>query len=212
VVKAVLQQRADQEVVVPRKRKSLTVFRIKLHGFDVMMEQLEPESQAAVLNSYLSAMAELAFAHGATVDGFVQDTVMGFFGAPSSSGSEDDARRCARAVLEMWGRAETMCRQWQDILSEESLVPTAVLASGYATVGTFGSSNRLDYTAVGGPQDDASALLSAAPAGAVTCTQSTWTLIKGEVEGEPSGEAMLQHRGRKVKLYRLMAMQEGGDG
>jgi class 3 adenylate cyclase/predicted Ser/Thr protein kinase len=165
---------------------------------------VEPEGMSTMLNTYLSEMVEVAFAHGATVDKFMRDMVMGFFGAPTGEGPMQDARRCARMAIEMWQRATMISGRWRDLLAlDHPPLPTMVLTSGSATVGNFGSSRRLEYTAIGGPLDEADTLLQEVGPGEVACSQTTWTLIKGEVEGELSNEVKVRNRERPVKLFRI---------
>jgi len=186
-----------------QQRQRLTAFRLELQGFDEMVEVVEPEDLPAMLNGYLSAMVEVAFKHGATVDKFIRDTVVGFVGAPTTEGLEQDAVRCARMAVAMWERAVEVCDQWGGLLEGQPPIPTLVLASGYSTVGNFGSSSRMEYTAVGGPVDETCALLSSVGPGEVVCSQTTWALIQKEIAGQPCGEVTMRHRSRPVKLYRL---------
>jgi serine/threonine-protein kinase len=190
----------------------LTCFRLELRGFDEMVEQAEPivapEDMATMLNAYLSEMMEVAFAHGATVDKFIRDTVVGFFGAPKSQGAEQDAVRCAKMAKKMWERAMEVCQRWQRFIDLPPPQPTLVLSSGHATVGNFGSSTRLEYTAMGGPVDETTALLPAVEPGSVACSQATWILVKDSVTGEPEGEVKLRGGSRSVKLYRIAGPHE----
>lgn len=193
----------SQSVNAQQKRHRLTVFRLELRGFDELIDSLEPEDMVPMLNGYLSETMDVAFAHGATVDKFVRDTVMGFFGAPTSLGIEQDAIRCVHMAMEMLHRAQDVCARWQGFIADSPPSPTIVLASGYATVGSFGSSNRLEYTAVGGPVEEADLLLPRVEPGEVMCGQSTWQLIQDEIEGELYSEVAVGHRGRPLSLYRL---------
>jgi predicted Ser/Thr protein kinase len=129
--------------------------------------------------------------------------VGGFFGAPTSQGPEQDALQCARMAGEMWKRAVEICQGWMGRQVRRPPVPTLVLASGYATVGNFGSSKRLEYTAVGGPVNQAHAILSAVEPGMVACSQGTWALIKEEHEGELFGTVESPHWPEPQDLYRL---------
>ncbi len=190
-----------------RQRAQLTVFRLELRGFAAKVESAEPEDLAAMLNGYLSEMVEVAFSHGATVDKIICDTVVGYFGAPETEGPEHDALRCARLALELWHRATAVCERWHGLLEGEPPVPTLVLASGLATVGNFGSANRMEYTAVGGSVDDAAALIASVAPGEVVCSQSTFSAIERELPGTLCGE-VTQRRSRRIKLYRLAGPPE----
>lgn len=195
VARAVMED--DSRAMVRQKLEQLTVFRLELVGFDRMIMTLDPEDLAALFNTYLSEIMDTAFEYGATVDKFIRDTVVGFFGAPRSKGAAEDALRCARMANAIWRRAVDICARWRQMISIQPPMPTAVLCTGHAIVGTFGSSNRLEYTAVGGPIEQTKQIMPAVAAGEVVCAQSTWELIQGACEGEARGESM------GLKLYRL---------
>jgi CheY-like chemotaxis protein/predicted Ser/Thr protein kinase/two-component sensor histidine kinase len=197
-------------VQVGQERCRLTVFRMELRGFEELLEFVQPEDMAAMLNGYLSEMVDVAFEHGATVDNLIRDTVTGFFGAPDSKGNRQDAIRCTRMALQMWQRAVDIRERWREFLNCKPPVPTIVMASGYATVGNFGSSNRLEFTAVGGPVDEANALLPAIGPGEVVCSHSTHTLLHGEIESEFCGETTLGYSSRPAKLYRIAGPPQTG--
>jgi DNA-binding response OmpR family regulator/predicted Ser/Thr protein kinase len=176
-----------QPVQVEQQRRRLTVFLLELHGFEERMEDLEAEDVTAMVNGYLSAMMDLAFCHGATVDKLHQDKVGGFFGAPTSESPEQDALRCCRMAVEMWQRAAKICIQWREHLRGAPPVPTMALASGFATVGNFGSTHRLEYTAIGGPA------------------------VKKEIEGEFLESVKAQSWSNPMDLYRSATPAALGD-
>jgi adenylate cyclase len=203
VAESVLSQQDAIEAQLQQKRLNLTVFQLELRGFGELVEQQEPELLAVMLNSYLSEMMEVAFGHGATVDCFDRDRVTGFFGAPRSEGMQQDALRGVQLALELRDRARAICDRWRELLDAPPPKPTVGLATGYATVGYFGSSRRLDYTAVGGPVEDATAMLTRVAPGGVWCSHETWKLIQEEFHGHLDGEVPLAHRPQPIRLYRL---------
>jgi signal transduction histidine kinase/CheY-like chemotaxis protein/predicted Ser/Thr protein kinase len=193
----------NQAVQVDQRRQHLCVFRLELRGFEDLLEILEPEDMVTMLNIYLSEMMEVAFEHGATVDRFMRDSIFGFFGAPRSQGTREDALRCARMAHKMWQRAVDVCQRWRGYYVAQPPVPTMVITAGRATVGYFGSSERMDYTAVGGPVEEAADLLPKVPVGELVCSQAAWTLLQDALEGTLSREVVLKHRTRPMKLFRL---------
>jgi DNA-binding response OmpR family regulator len=213
VVQSVLEGKATEDAVqIKQQRRPLTSFRLELRGFSELVETLDPGKLTALLNGYLSEMMEVAFSHGATVDKLIQDQVIGFFGAPTSQGAEQDGLNCANMALDMRSRALDVCQRWQDMIDEDRPpVPTMFLASGYATVGYFGSSRRLDYTAVGGPLRDAAELLPMIEAGDLACSHGTWNLIQQRMSSQGSVELPLRQRKRPVRIYRLAGSPGGQD-
>ena len=200
VVRTVL---AEGTPRVSPKRMRLTVFRIELCGFERIVTVVPPEDLSAMLNGYLSAIVEVAFQHGATVDLFMRDTVAGFFGAPHTSGAETDAVRCAKMAKVLWTCAVDTCNRWRDLLEEPPPAPTVAVSSGHAMVGDFGSGNRMEYTAVGGPIDEAAAMLRHASPGQVVCSHSTQILIRDELSADPCGAIQITGRTRPTSIYRL---------
>jgi signal transduction histidine kinase/DNA-binding response OmpR family regulator len=186
------------------QRRLITVFQLELGGFDQLVGQVvAPEDLAVMVNSYLSEMMDIALAHGATVDKLIEHTVVGFFGAPRSEGPGGDALRCARMAQEVWQSAVRTCLAWGDLLEGAPPMPTMVLMTGYATVGSFGSSQRLEYTAVGEPLVEARGVLAAVKPGALLCSHKTYHLIKGDISATFCRDVPLQMRPRPLKLYRL---------
>jgi class 3 adenylate cyclase len=130
--------------------------------------------------------------------------VVCFFGAPFSSGLENDALRCAELATELWRRIGGVCSRWKGVLDGLSLTPTAALTSGYVTAGNFGSERRLEYTAVGRAITEAFALLRTAKAADVVCSPITWTLINQHRVGQYCGELVSHSSSSPLKMYRLM--------
>ncbi len=185
------------------ERRRVTVFQCAMPGFYEACAQLSPEELTALLNSYLSALMDLAFEHGATVDQLAQDRLGGFFGAPDTEGESADAVRAARLGVAMYERARALCEEWQDWLEGATPAPTVVIHSGYAAVGAFGSSHRLAYTAVGQVVREAEAALAAVDPGQVVCSQATQTLVQGELDVAVAGSLQLGVRERPLSFYRL---------
>ena len=133
-------------------RKYLTVFFSDIEGFTRLSDRLEPEKLAEVINSYLSDMAKIAIDFGGTIDKFVGDAVMVFFGDPTSAGIKEDAIKCLKMASAMRQRVKLLNDIWQKKhLIPEGLSVRMGIASGFCTVGDFGSSQKMDYTILGSP-------------------------------------------------------------
>ena len=94
-----------KDATVATERKKLTVFFADIAEFTEAAERLQPEELTALLNEYLTEMSRIAVAHGATVDKFVGDAIVGFFGDPETRGSAEDAKACLEMALAMRARA-----------------------------------------------------------------------------------------------------------
>lgn len=177
---------ADKGQLPGLERCRLTVFRLELRGFDAVVRSLEPEDVAAMLSAHLSIVVDAAFDQGATVERFVRDRVYGFFGAPEATEPEEGARR----ALTM---AQALLDQLVDLTERMTMaetsapLPVIAIASGLATVGSFGSSQRAEYAALGAVCDQADALLAAAKAGSIVYSEATHRLLGHEALGESLG-------------------------
>ena len=104
-----------------------------------------------MLNFYLTEMARIALDYGGTIDKYVGDAVMIFFGDPETSGVKEDALKCVNMAITMQRRMRGLGDQWaQKFGLREPLKMRIGINTGYCTVGNFGSEDRLDYTVIGG--------------------------------------------------------------
>ncbi len=169
---------------MPTTRKKLTVFFSDIEGFTKLMDGLPEETMTPILNEYLNEMAEIAIEHGGTVDKFMGDGVMVFFGAPDSRGYAQDAVACVRMAVGMCAKLEELRNKWDREGISAGLHIRIGIHTGYCAVGNFGSRQRMDYTAIGGVVNIASRLESIAERDAILVSRVTWELVKGEVTGE----------------------------
>ena len=90
-----------KKVKIEAYRKRLTVFFSDIKGFTELTDRLEPEVLSDLLNNYLNEMSKIALKYGGTIDKFVGDAILIFFGDPESKGQENDARSCVLMAIEM---------------------------------------------------------------------------------------------------------------
>ena len=190
-------------------RRRLTVCFTDLTGFTALMDSLPEDRITEVLNEYLNAMAEIAIRHGGTVDKFMGDGLMVFFGDPESRGAEKDALACVRMALEMRRRLSSMSRCWREAGIANQLKVRVGIHSGYCAVGNFGSEHRMDYTAVGGTVNIASRLEGCAPANGILISASTEILIRAAIEVEPVEQQQLKGIRRPVDTFRVIGERQG---
>ena len=91
----------QQNVAIEAKRKKLTIFFSDIVGFTSIADILESEELTALLNDYLTEMSRIAQEHGATIDKFIGDAILAFFGDPESNGPKEDAIACVRMAIAM---------------------------------------------------------------------------------------------------------------
>src|SRR5207342_1262806 len=100
----------EQDVQFEPSRKFLTTFFSDVRGFTAAAEQMEPEELVDALNDYLSEMTDIVFKHGGTLDKYVGDAVMVFFGDPVPQ--DDHAERAVRMAFEMRERMTELRERW----------------------------------------------------------------------------------------------------
>ena len=164
------------------RRKKLTVFFSDLCGFTDFVESMESEDVTHVLNLYLETMTNIALNYGATIDKYIGDGIMLFFGDPESKGIKEDALGCVKMAMEMQSGLEELSDEWSQYGLREPLKMRIGIDTGFATVGNFGSESRLDYTAIGSAVNRASRLESAAENGSIYISEDTYSLIDEYIE------------------------------
>jgi adenylate cyclase len=169
---------AEEDPVEARDRRPITVMFADMRGFTGLVERLAPDALADTLNLYFDEVARVAFRHGGTIDKFIGDAVMVFFGAPRATGAVDQAERCVRMALDVQLRVAELAPAFEKLTGSPAAVRIGI-ASGVATVGAFGSSHRTDFTVVGAPVNRAARIEPLAPVGGVLIDEDTRALVEG---------------------------------
>ncbi|MBT5675116.1 MAG: PAS domain S-box protein, partial [Rhodospirillaceae bacterium] len=167
-----------KDVRVESYRKNLTIFFSDIQGFTELTDHMEAETLSNLLNQYLGEMSAIAEEFGGTIDKFIGDGIMIFFGDPDSLGEKEDALACVKMALAMRQRVRQLGEEWIDEGITEQLHVRIGINTGFCTVGNFGSDDRLDYTIVGGQVNATSRLETAAAPDQVLISHATYALIK----------------------------------
>ncbi|MEX1108192.1 MAG: adenylate/guanylate cyclase domain-containing protein, partial [Dongiaceae bacterium] len=187
-------------------RKNLTIFFSDIEGFTDITDGMEPERLAFFINTYLSEMSNIAIEYGGTIDKFIGDAILVFFGDPETEGDRNDALNCARMALRMRDRVRELEKVWHENGISKPLRVRMGITTGYCTVGNFGSEHRLEYTVLGGPVNLASRLQTAAEPDTILIADSTYLLIQDAADTVPMGEITPKGFARPVTYYRLNAV------
>jgi class 3 adenylate cyclase len=159
-----------QSARVAAKRKKLTIFFSDIANFTETTDSLESEELTNLLNQYLTEMSKIAISHGATIDKYVGDAIMAFFGDPASRGSKEDAIACVKMAIAMQRRLRELQLNWLDLGSEKPFQLRVGINTGFCTVGNFGSEDRMDYAIIGNEVNLAARLQSHAELGGILVT------------------------------------------
>lgn len=195
-----------QDVTLGPKRKFLTTFFSDVRGFTAAAERMEPEELVSELNDYFSEMTEIVFKHGGTLDKYVGDAVMVFFGDPIPQ--DDHAERAVRMGLEMLERMRALEDHWFRRYDEVFKVGIGI-STGWVTVGDIGSSARSDYTVLGNHVNLASRLADRAVPRQMLITERTMMAVDHLVDGRVVDEISLKGISRPIKIYEVLPLQGG---
>ena len=140
----------EPEAVTGLRRMLITVFFSDIKGFSEFADRLNPEDLSIVMNEYLSEMADIAFSYGGTVDKFIGDAIMVLFGAPIEEDAKKQVQQCIAMACEMHRRTGLLGDRWcQAGVLSDGVISRMGIHTGEATVGSFGSRTRVEYTALG---------------------------------------------------------------
>jgi adenylate cyclase len=190
----------QEELRLGGQRREISVLFSDIRGFTTFAEHLPPEEVGAMLNEYFTAMVDVIFTHGGTVDKFVGDAIMAVFNAPLEQA--DHAERAVATALAMQDTATVLATRWES-LGRPPLKIGIGVQSGPAVVGNFGADRRLEYTALGDTVNVASRLesLSKDLGCAIVVGAGTVALL-GELGSlEPLGLITVRGRAEQLDLY-----------
>ncbi|MGB1064009.1 MAG: adenylate/guanylate cyclase domain-containing protein [Paracoccaceae bacterium] len=195
---------SDVEFDTGTGRKKLTIFFSDIVNFTSITESMEAEELSGFLNFYLTNMCEIALKYGGTIDKFIGDSVMIFFGDPQSKGPEQDALACCNMGLEMLAFVEKN----EELFKEQFNFPEKLeirigVHSGVCSVGNFGSDQRLDYTVIGRAVNVAARLEQAAPKNSMLFSNSTKSLLGDTFQVSDSIEVKAKGIDRPIIGYIL---------
>ena len=132
-------------------------------------------------------MSTIALEYGATIDKFIGDAIMLFFGDPETRGAEEDALACVKMAIAMQQRMRDLQAEWRERGQEHVFQLRIGINTGFCTVGNFGSDDRVDYTIIGNEVNLAARLQSHADLGGILLAHETYALVKDEVLAEETG-------------------------
>jgi class 3 adenylate cyclase len=193
-----------QEVKVASSRKKLTIFFSDIAGFTETADRLESEDLSQLLNHYLTEMSRIALDHGATIDKYVGDAILAFFGDPETRGAKDDALACVEMAIAMRKRMEDLKDIWRDSGIEKPLQVRMGINTGFCTVGNFGSEDRMDYTIIGGAVNAASRLEAVAAPGEILIAYETFALVRDRIRCEEHGQIEVKGIAYPIATYKVL--------
>ena len=193
-----------QTVEISAKRKKLTIFFSDIAGFTETTDHLESEELTDVLNQYLTEMSKIALAHGATIDKYIGDAMLLLFGDPESRGVQEDAKACVMMAIAMQRRMRELEQEWRARGLERPFRIRIGICTGFATVGNFGSRDRMDYTIIGNEVNLAARLQTAVEPGGILLSHETNALVQGIVLTEEYPPMTVKGFVRPINVYKVL--------
>lgn len=183
------------------RKERLTVFFSDLRGFTTLSESMEPQDVQRLLNEYFTEMTRILFEHRGTLDKFMGDAIMAFFGNPEPQ--PDHARRGVWMAIEMQDVIARLNQTWSAI-GRPTIGVGMGIHTGEVTVGNLGSEQFLDYTVVGDTVNLAYRLQEHAKAGEILIAQATYDEVKGTVKAERLEPIWVKGKREPVQVYRVL--------
>lgn len=196
----------ELDATIHTERKKLTIFFSDIKNFTETTERLQPEQITNLLNEYFSEMSLIAHQYGGTIDKFIGDAILIFFGDPETKGAEEDAKACLRMAVAMQDRLLQLSIKWRSQGIEHPFQVRMGINTGFCNVGNFGSNERMDYTIIGAEANLAARLQSIAEPGAIVVSYETYALVREVVAAHPLPPIMMKGISHEVIPYVIERM------
>ena len=182
----------------------MTIMFSDIAGFTELADTLESEELTGVLNSYLTEMSNIALEYGATIDKYIGDGIMIFFGDPETKGIKNDAISCVKMAIDMQRRMRSLRQEWRGRGMENPFQLRIGINTGFCTVGNFGSEDRMDYTIIGSEVNLAARLQQHADLGDIVIAHETCALVNELLLTEEQTPTTVKGFTKPVRNYRVL--------
>jgi adenylate cyclase len=194
----VKRQLAHPESIFEVQKKELTIMFTDIKSFTTYSSTMTPDQIQNFLAEYFDAMVQIVFKYEGTVDKYIGDGLMVFFGAPEPQ--LDHAVRCVNAAIEM----QKKCRELKEKWIKEGLFPLKIrigINTGEVVVGNMGTRKKLAYTVLGSDVNLANRLESNAPVEGIMISRRTYDLVKNEIPTLPHEPVLVKGLNTPIEVY-----------
>lgn len=210
---AVMEQvlaRPEEYLKLGGRRYEATVLFSDIRGFTTISEALSPEELGLLLNRYMTPMTNLVFEHGGTLDKYIGDAVMAFWGAPLEQ--PDHALRACRAALQMMKVVDDLNRDFESAGLPRIAIGIG-LSSGPMTIGNMGSDDHFSYTALGDRVNLGSRLEGQTKDYGVDIiiSDATHELVKDVMMCRELGALRVKGKFEPVRIFQLIGEAQASD-
>jgi adenylate cyclase len=178
--------------------KELTILFSDISGFTKWSSDKQPEQVHNFLSDYLESMAEILFAHGGTVDKFMGDGILAFFGDPIEM--PDHCERCLRAAIAMQKKVLLLAEKWKPVVDIDLKVRIGI-NTGKVIVGNLGNKTRIEYTVIGAAVNLAQRMESNAPVGGILVTADVREKVKEKFIFSEKRDVTVKGYGETIEAY-----------
>jgi adenylate cyclase len=188
------------------EKRDCTVLFSDIRGFTAISESMAPEALVKFINGYLSPMTRIVFEEGGTLDKYIGDALMAFWGAPVPQ--EDHAIRACRTALRFLEELDQLRPKWRAEGLPEIEIGVGI-NTGAMVVGNMGSDLRFDYTVMGDAVNMASRLEGANKLfhTSIMVSEDTWKRVSSMATGRRLGSLRLRGRSEPVRVWELLALR-----
>ncbi len=190
------------------RRKKLTIFFSDIVGFTDLTDSVEPELLANLLNEYLNEMSKIAQKYDGTIDKYIGDAIMIYFGDSDGSNSQQNAKNAVLMALEMQSEIKNIRNSWKKQGINHHFQIRIGINTGFCTIGNFGSSERMDYTIIGGQVNAAARLEHLSETGGILVSGATYLLVKDLVEADFRGQLHVKGIQRPIEVYQILGRKD----
>jgi adenylate cyclase len=201
----------EQNVALETSRKKLTIFFSDIKNFTATTDDMEPEDITYLINDYLTEMSAIALEYGATIDKFIGDAMVMFFGDPTTKGVQEDALACVQMSIAMQRHMVGLRAKWSEMGHARPFQMRVGINTGYCNVGNFGSEERMDYTIIGGEVNLTARLEDVADPDGITMSYETYSLVKEFVDAEKGEAINVKGIHRTINPYNLIGIYKNAD-
>jgi class 3 adenylate cyclase len=198
----------EKQVAIATERKKLTIFFSDIADFTATTERLQPEELTSLLNEYLTEMSAIAVKHGGTVNKFIGDAMLVFFGDPETRGSIEDAKACLAMAVDLRRGLAELNERWRRRGLEQPIRVRMGINTGFCNVGNFGSDDRMEYTIIGAEANLAARLQSIAEPGSIIISHETFALVRDMIRARPLQPVTVKGIHRPVVPYVVEGLVE----
>ena len=150
-----------------------------------------------MLNFYLTEMSNIALENGGTIDKYIGDAILIFFGDPESTGLQEDAIKCVSMAIDMQKRIK-------EFGLEKPLSARIGISTGYCSVGNFGSASRLDYTVIGSVVNLAARLETSCKEDGILLSKDTYWQVKEKFQCSNAGKIEVKGFSEAISTYEVL--------